>query len=215
VAGSAGAGYLRMIDGIGRRPYHVVMAVFTDVGRSNVSSVLARRASTVMATDAVANDAGVIKIGGNPGNRRVAVVAVIAALHVRRILARGDRAVMAGSAAAGYLSMVDGISGRPERVVVAVLTNIGRIDVRRILAASFGAVVASETVVADTGMVEPGWRPYRRLVTILAVVAGRNVVRRLASRSNAIVTGAAATGHRGVIHECDRAPGSCCMTVGT
>ncbi len=66
---------------------------------------------------------------------------------------------MAGSAAAGYLRMIDRIRRRPEHVVVAVFTHIGRIDVCRILAGSFGAVVASETVVGDTGMVEPGWRP--------------------------------------------------------
>ena len=84
-----------------------------------------------------------------------------------------------------------------------------------IFAGCFCAIVAPETVVGDTAMVKPGRRPYRRLVTILAVVAGRNVVRGFSCRSNAVVTGPAASGHRCVVHERDWAPGCRRMTVGT
>lgn len=56
--------------------------------------VLAGCVGTVMATHAAGSDAGMIEICGNPGNCCVAVVAVITALHVRWILARGDRAVV-------------------------------------------------------------------------------------------------------------------------
>ncbi len=87
MAGSADAGYLRMIDRISGRPYHIVMAIFTDVCRIDMRGVLARCLHAVVATEAVVRYARMVKRRRQPRCSCMAVVAVIAALHVRRILA--------------------------------------------------------------------------------------------------------------------------------
>ena len=68
-----------------------------------------------MAADAVARDARVVELGGRPRRRRVAVLAGVVAGDVRRALARGDRAVVAGEAAADHLRVVDAASRASRR----------------------------------------------------------------------------------------------------
>lgn len=73
VAGSAATEDLRMVHGVGWHPDIAVVAVLANVCRLNVSRILADRCDAVVAVDAITNDAGVIKIGGQPPGRRVAV----------------------------------------------------------------------------------------------------------------------------------------------
>ena len=64
MAGAAGTEYLCMVYRINRHPDIRVMAVFTNISRLNVRQVLAGGFDAVVATDAIANDACMIKIGG-------------------------------------------------------------------------------------------------------------------------------------------------------
>jgi len=88
--------------------------------------VFARRVGAVVATDAVARNVHVIEVGGNPGNGRVAVVAVVTARDVSWVLAGRRVAVVAGDAGPEYRGVVDGVGGCPGHVVVTILANIGR-----------------------------------------------------------------------------------------
>ena len=64
MAGAAGTEYLCMIYRVNRHPDIRVMAVFTNISRLNVRQVLAGGFDAVVATDAIANDASMIEIGG-------------------------------------------------------------------------------------------------------------------------------------------------------
>lgn len=83
----------------------------------------------VVATHAAARDVVVIKVGRNPGVRRVAVVASIAAHDVIRGLALGHDVVVAARARAEHLRMVDSRYGCEGRRRVTVLANVRRRDV--------------------------------------------------------------------------------------
>ncbi len=64
VAGAAGTEYLCMVYRVNGHPDIRVMAVFTNIGRLNVREIFAGGFDAIVATDAVANDACVIEIGG-------------------------------------------------------------------------------------------------------------------------------------------------------
>ena len=65
-----------------------------------------------MTTNTTACNTGVIKRRRNPAIGCMAVVAIVSARNMRRILAGGDRTVMAGRARADYVGMIYPISGR-------------------------------------------------------------------------------------------------------
>lgn len=117
-----------MVDGNDRAPDRRAMAVLADIGRRRMAGILASRVCAVMTADTIVRDRAVIEIGRDPGDGRMAVVAIIAARDVRRVFARCNRAVMAGRAGTDYLRMVNGIHGRPDHVVMAVFAYIRRID---------------------------------------------------------------------------------------
>lgn len=64
MAGATGTEYLCMVYRVNRHPDIRVMAVFTNISRLNVREIFAGGFDAIVATDAVANDARVIKIGG-------------------------------------------------------------------------------------------------------------------------------------------------------
>jgi hypothetical protein len=66
-----------------------------------------------------------VEIRGQPGDRRMTIVTVIAAGDMRGVFTgRGD-AIMAGAAGAQYLGVIDG-KGRYEHIgAVAILADIG------------------------------------------------------------------------------------------
>ena len=64
VTGAAATEYLCMVYGVDRHPDIRVMAVFTNISRLNVREIFAGGFDAVVATDAIANDACVIEIGG-------------------------------------------------------------------------------------------------------------------------------------------------------
>jgi len=95
VAGRAGADYLVMLDPVRRRKDHVVMAVLANIGGLNVQRTLADRIGTVMTAETIRHDICVLESRRNPAIGCMTVVTIVAATDVRRVLARGNRAVMA------------------------------------------------------------------------------------------------------------------------
>ena len=63
MAGAAATEHLRMVYGINRHPDVRVMAVFANIGRLNMREVFAGGFDAVVATDTIAHDTCVIKIG--------------------------------------------------------------------------------------------------------------------------------------------------------
>ena len=68
---------------------------------------LARRIGAVVTADAVVGDVGVIEIRRYPGNRRMTVVAVVAARDMCRVFASRDGPVVTGDAGAEHLCVID------------------------------------------------------------------------------------------------------------
>ena len=161
--------------------------------------ILAGRIRAVVAADAISRDVHVVEVRRYPGDCRVAVIAVLAARNVRRVLAGGDRAVMAGAAGAEYLCVVDGVGRRPDDVVVAVRADVGGVDVRRVLARGLGAVVAADAIRGNVGVIEIRRYPGDRRVAVVAVGAAGDMRRVLAGGGRAVMAGAAGTDHLCVV----------------
>jgi hypothetical protein len=122
----------------------------------------------------------------------MAVITVIAAGEVRRVLSCGCRAVMAGKASAEHLRVVDRDRRHKGNRVVAVLTHVGCRDVIRIPARCIDTVMAGEAGARDIAVIEDRRYPGSGLVAVVALITGNYVVGRLAGCSDAIVTADAA-----------------------
>lgn len=87
VTGITGAQYLGVVDHVCRCPQVTVVAILTNLGGLDVGRVLTGRFDAVMATGTVGHNVGVIKGRREPPRRRMAVITIVAAGEVRRILA--------------------------------------------------------------------------------------------------------------------------------
>jgi len=166
--------------------------------------VLAGRVGAVMAADAVTRDVHVIEVRRYPGDRRVAVIAVVAAGDVRRMFAGRGIAVMTGKTGSEHLRVIDHVRGRPDHVVVAVLADIRRRDVRGVLAGRVGAVMAADAVTRDVHVIEVRRYPGDRRVAIVAIISTRNVRGVFASRGIAVMTGKTGSEYLGMVHDVGR-----------
>jgi len=101
------------------------MAVFTDVRGLYVQRILPDGFSTVVAAEAVVGDVGMIKEDREPANGAVAVIAVVTTGDVGRVLAGRRRTVMAGTAAADNLRVIDHCWWDPYRRAMAIFADIG------------------------------------------------------------------------------------------
>ena len=191
MTGTAGPGYLCMVDRIGRRPHIAVVAVLADIRGLYVCQILASGFDAVMAAEAVARDIHVIECRGSPGNRRVTIVAGIVAGDVRRVFADCDDAVMTGAADADDMRVVDGKCGHEHIGVVAVFADVTGLNMCLILAACIHAVMAVNTVARNVEVVKIRWQPGNARVAVVAGIAARDVCRILASCGDAVVTGTA------------------------
>ncbi len=79
---------------------------------------------TVVTTGAIIRDVGVIIVCWRPGDRRMAIIAIVAAGDVRRMFASRRIAVMAGTTATKNLGVVDCYRRYPDGDVMAVLANV-------------------------------------------------------------------------------------------
>ena len=213
MAGETRADNLCVIDDVDRLPHNVVVAVLTDIGRIAMCRVLTGCIGAVVAAEAVVRDVRVIEVSRDPRGRRVAVVAIVTARYVRRVLAGRDRTVMAGEASTDNLCMVHDVRGRPGNVVVAILAQVGRIDVRRVLTGRVGAVMAAEAIVGDVDVIEVRRDPRCGRVAVITVGAARYVRGGLTGRRRAIVAEETGTDHLQVVHRIGRRPNDIVMAV--
>ena len=162
VARTASSQYLRMVNDIGRRKYVCVVTILTNVGCLYVCRTLAGGFNSVVAARTIIDDTEVIEVCWPPADRRVAVVAGIAAGNMRRMLARRDDAVMAAAAGTDNLHVINRKDRREYIGVVAVLANIASENMCLVLANGVDAVMAINTLTSDVQMVEIGWQPSYR-----------------------------------------------------
>lgn len=185
-----------MIDRERWRPDIGVVAVFANRRRAYMRGRLARCIGTIMAAGAIAGDVHMVEIGRQPGDRRVTVVAVVAARNVRRVFAGCGNAIMTGPAGSEYLSVVNCESGFECRRTMAVLAYVARLYVRRALTDGTRTVVTADAVSDDARMVKNRRKPGRRAVTVVALIARRHVIRGFTGRLAAVMTANTAAGQR-------------------
>jgi hypothetical protein len=129
----------------------------------------------------------------------MAVIAVVTAGDVSRVLAGRRDTVMAGAAGTHHLCVIHGSHWRKHIGVVAVFADIRRLHVCQILASGFDAVVAANAVTRDVHVVKGRRSPAERGVTVVARVVAGDMSWVFAGRDDAIVTGTAGTNYLRVV----------------
>lgn len=124
VAAGAGAYDMRVVDCRGRRESRDVVAILADIVGLYMIRGFADRVDAVVTTDTVAGNVVVIKIGRQPGDSRVAVVACVCAGDVIRGLAGDDCVVVTARAFSDNLKVVDLYDRRKGNDRVTVFANI-------------------------------------------------------------------------------------------
>jgi len=204
VAGATVSQHLSVINAHRGRERYDTMAVLAKICCLYVCNGLADRIDIVMAAHAVGRDVVVVEIGGRPGHRGVAVVACVAAENMSGVLAHRRRAVVAGTAGAEYLQVIDLGYGCKRNNAVAILADTRRRDMRRGLADCIDGVVTARAVARDVVVAEVRRSPGQCAVAVLAGIAAENVTSVFSGRRNTVVTRAAATEHLRVIDARDR-----------
>ena len=171
------------------------------------------RVYSIVAADAIAHDVEVIEIGGQPGCRRVAVLAVVATRYVCCILAGCRNAIVAGAAGSHYLAVIDHQYGLPERRIVAILTYFGRENMCWIFPGRVDPIVAVAAVADDCRVIEISRQPGDGRVAVVAVIAAIDVRRGFSGCCNAVVTGAATAENLRMVHHYRRLPDGRTVTV--
>ena len=206
VAGLAGTNDLGVIHRHGRLKQRGAVAIFTNVGGQYVIQIFPDRIRSIVTTDAIARDIGVIERCRNPAVGRMTIVASVAARNVRRILAQRDGAVMAGRTGTDYVCVIHPIGRRKKYGVMAILAKIIGQNVIDILANGIRSVVTAEAIAREIGVIDVRGYPGHRYVTIVASIATGDMCRILACRDSSIVTGHAGPDNLGVVHPVGRCP---------
>ena len=154
MTGTAGTGYLCVVDSNGGRPDIGVMAVLANVRRLYVCQILACCFGSVVATEAVARNIHVIECRGPPGNRCMTIIAGIVTGDVCRMFSGRCDAVMTGAAGANYLGMVDGKNGHEYIGAVAVLANVAGLHMPGVLAVRIHPIVAVDAITGDVYVIK-------------------------------------------------------------
>ena len=95
MTGSAGSEDMRVVDRSCRIKSEGAVAVFANIARLNMCRALARGSVAIVARNAIAVNAGVIKSCRQPARRAVAVVALIVARNMADSLSRRLCAIVA------------------------------------------------------------------------------------------------------------------------
>ena len=207
VAGRTGAQHLVVIHRGHRRPDGWVVAVLADIGCLHMRRALARGISAVVAAEAVVHDIGMIEVRRSPGDRRMAVIAVIAAGYMGRVFAGCRAAIVTGAASTDNLRMVDGVSRHPHIRRMAVFADVARLHMCcRILARGVGTVVAAEAVARDVDVIEVRGQPASSRMTVVAVGAAGDVVQVFSGCRDTIMTRAARAQNLCVVNSVGRCP---------
>lgn len=153
---AASTGHVGVIDpGHGNPTGDGVTILAAVVGR-HVFGVLTAGLSSVMTTDAVTRDAGVIIGCRRPACRGVAVGADIATGDMVRSLALRHGTVVAARTGTEDLGMIDLGRWNPLRVAMAILTDVAASNVGIVLAGGRRSVMAGRTVRRHVSVIEIG-----------------------------------------------------------
>ena len=182
------------------------MAVLADVGGLHMRWAFARCVGAVVTTGTIVDDVGVVKRGGRPCNRRMAVVAVISTADMRRMFAGCRHSVMTRATRTDYLRVVNGKHGYPDVRCMTVFADIARLNMCLILARGICAVMAAGTIARDVDVIEIRGQPAGRRMAVVTVVATVNVILVLAARDDAIVAGSTGPNHLCVINRINGSP---------
>ena len=154
-----------------------------------------------------------VEVGRRKGQRRMAVVAAIAALNVVRILADGCGAIVAARTGTEHLKVIDARHRREGIGRVAVLADISRRNMCEMLTGRANTIVAAYTIAGNAKVIEADWKPGRRAVAGIAFSTRGRMIGRLAFGLDIVVTGGTASENRIVVHFGKREPGRREMTV--
>ena len=213
VAGVTGTNNVQVIDPICRCEDDIVMTVLADIGGLEMRWILACRIRAIVAAEAIAGDVDVIEVRRNPAHGRMAVIAVVATTDMSRILAFGNRAVMAGVTGADNLGVIDLVCRRENGSVMAVIASIAGAYVLKVLAYCYGPVVTGTARADHLHMVHPVCRSERHIVmAVFANAARLDVCRVLAGSIYTVMAAEAVVDNVGVI-ESGRCPACGCMAV--
>ncbi len=172
VTRAASTQHLRVIDSERGRPYIRIVAVFADVACLDMCGMLAGGVGAVMTAGAITGNAHVIKIRRQPANRRVAVITIIATCNMGYMFAGRGNSVMAGTAHAQHLCVVNCGHRLKRYCAVAVFADIGRLYVCRAPARSISTIVTTNAVSNDAGVIENGRYPASCVVTVVTLISG-------------------------------------------
>ena len=154
VTGCARAQDLGVINGRYRRPDICAVTIFADVGRLRVQWTLASRVCSVVAAYTVVDDVRVVEVGWQPRDGGVAVVAIVAAGNMRRMLANRYYTVMAGAAGADDLRMVNRKCRNPGVWCMAIFADNTGKNMVGVLAGRVCTVVTARTITCDIDVVK-------------------------------------------------------------
>ena len=188
MTGAAATQHLCVIDRIDGSPHIAVVTILTDVARLHMRQVFAGSIQAVVAACAIARNIHVVECRRSPGDRRVAIVAGIAAREVRWVLTSCNYAIVTGATGADDLGMVDAKHGRKYVGVMAVLANVAGLNMRKVLADGIHAVMAVNAATGDIQMIEIRWEPCHRRMTVVTGFAAGDMRRVLAGCCDAVMT---------------------------
>jgi len=176
------------------------MAIVASIAAVQVSGILTRRGDAVMTRAAGANDLGVIDCErGRENVGRMAVLANIAGLDVRKVFSGSFGAVVAADAIAADIHVVE-IRRQPADGRVAVIAIVAARNMRCMFAGCRGAVMARAAgsqylrMVDHYGRLEGG-----RAVAVLADIGGLHVDRAFARCCRTVMAAHAIPGDACVI----------------
>jgi len=196
--------HVHVINGDDRLERNGRMAAFTDVIGAYVRRRFADRIDVVVALEAIAGDVDVIERRGLPRQRRVTRRAIDRRRNVARRLAGCQGAVVATSAAAEHVVVIDHGDRLPRDGAVAVLAYIVGPYVRGGLARDPHVVMARRTTADDPVVAERRRLPRHGAVAGIALGRCREMIGILALCARAVVARRTAALHVTVIDHHDR-----------
>lgn len=117
------------------------MTIFTHIRGLDMRGPLAGCVDAVMAADTIAHDIYMIEICRYPADRTVAIVAVVTTGYVSLVLACCGDAVVAGTAAAQHLRVINDGHWHERDCRMTIFTDVRRANMSRAFADCIGAVV--------------------------------------------------------------------------
>ena len=187
VATDAAAEHLEVIDLRDRSKRNDRMAVLADSGCCYMAERLTHRLDAVVTTGTVASDVVMIEIGRRKSDRRMTVLASIAAWNMVCALAERNAVVMTTDAAAKHLRVIHRHHGCEVHDRMTVFADVCRRRMINRSADDRRVVVAADAVTDDVVVIEVGRRPAQRRMAVVAGVAAGDMIGRLAIHDLVIV----------------------------